>query len=90
MMQFETLAREKLAQMPPDAEAVKAVKKGIHWKDSAETCSKDVLICLLNIDPLAEIQVGQMKKLHKIPSLYHNCTGFPADIQPGSRIKKQF
>lgn len=48
MMQFETLAREKLAQTPPDAEAVKAVKKGIHWKDSAETCSKDVLICLLN------------------------------------------
>ena len=48
MMQFETLAREKLAQTPPDQEAVKAVKKGIHWKDSTELCSKDVLICLLN------------------------------------------
>ena len=48
MMQFETLAREKLAQTPSDPEAVKAVKKGIHWKDSTELCSKDVLICLLN------------------------------------------
>ena len=47
-VKLETLAREKLAQTPPDAETVKAVKKGIHWKDSAEICSKDVLICLLN------------------------------------------
>lgn len=47
-VKLETLAREKLAQTPSDPEAVKAVKKGIHWKDSTELCSKDVLICLLN------------------------------------------
>ena len=41
-VKLETLAREKLAQTPSDPEAVKAVKKGIHWKDSTELCSKDV------------------------------------------------
>ena len=36
------------------------------------------------IDPLAEMQIRQMKKLHEIPPTnqrYHNCTGFPAKEQ---------
>ena len=46
--ELETLARAKLTQLPPDQETVQAVKKGIHWKDSSQICSKEVLICLLN------------------------------------------
>lgn len=46
--ELETLARTKLTQLPPAQEAVQAVKKGVHWKDSSQICSKDVLICLLN------------------------------------------